>query len=137
MRYRRKRFVAVSPTGKKTVSKKKVVSTNKKSSANARPRLAYRLLNTLDDAVRTLMKRRGDLTAFMIEALETANLNEMPLVDIGMESKAAEVNMFIPVELYQRVHAAAETLSVSLNVIVNSAMARWLRKKGLIEIHAL
>ncbi len=99
-----------------------------------RIRLAYRLLTTLDDALRTLMRRRGELTTFMIEALETADFLKMPLVDINMETKAPEVNMFMPDALYKKIRAAAEKRSVSLNVIVNSAMAQWLSKKGLVDI---
>lgn len=102
-----------------------------------RIRLAYRLLNTLDDALRTLMKRRGELSAYMIDALESADFLKMPLVDITMEAKAPEVNMFMSDELYKKIRAAAEKRDVSLNVIVNSAMAQWLSKKGLVDIRPL
>lgn len=102
-----------------------------------RIRLAYRLLNTLDDALRTMMKRRGELSQYMIEALDSADFNKMPLVDITMEAKAPEVNMFMPDELYKKIRASAEKRDVSLNVIVNSAMAQWLSKKGLVDIRPL
>lgn len=102
-----------------------------------RVRLAYRLLNTLDDALRTLMKRRGELSAYMIEALESADFTKMALVDINIEAKAPEVNMFMPDELYKKIRTAAEKRDVSLNVIVNSAMAVWLSKKGLVDIRPL
>lgn len=102
-----------------------------------RVRLAYRLLNTLDDALRTLMKRRGELSAYMIEALDTGDFGKMPLVDITMEAKAPEVNMFLPGALYKKIRAAGEKRDVSLNVIVNSAMAQWLSKKGLVDLKPL
>ena len=64
----KERFVAVVPAGQKFVRPKKTGG----SMPENRIRLAYRLLTTLDDALRTLMRRRGELTTFMIEALETA-----------------------------------------------------------------
>jgi len=126
----KERLVAVVPAGQKFVRPKKTGG----SMPENRIRLAYRLLTTLDDALRTLMRRRGELTTFMIEALETADFLKMPLVDINMETKAPEVNMFMADALYKKIRAAAEKRSVSLNVIVNSAMAQWLSKKGLVDI---
>ncbi|MBM3815125.1 MAG: hypothetical protein FJW20_26195 [Acidimicrobiia bacterium] len=125
-------FVAVVPAGQKAVIKQKP-----DTAETDRVRLAYRLLNTLDDALRTLMKRRGELSAYMIEALESADFAKMPLVDINLEAKAPEVNMFMPTALYKKIRTGAEKRDVSLNVIVNSAMAQWLAKKGLVDIRPL
>jgi predicted DNA-binding protein (UPF0278 family) len=97
-------------------------------------RLAYRTLFTLDDA---LMKRRGELSMYVLEALDSADFLKMPLVDIILEKKAPEVNMFIPTAVYQKIRTAAEKRDVSLNVIVNSAMAQWLAKRGLVNIRPL
>lgn len=83
------------------------------------------------------MKRRGELSMYVLEALDSADFQKMPLVDINLEIKAPEVNMFMPTELYQKIRAAAEKRDVSLNVIVNSAMAQWLAKRGLVEIRPL
>ena len=129
----KERFVAVVPAGQKMVVRQKPGGVDVEN----RIRLAYRLLNTLDDALRTLMKRRGELSAYMIDALESADFLKMPLVDITMEAKAPEVNMFMSDELYKKIRAAAEKRDVSLNVIVNSAMAQWLSKKGLVDIRPL
>ena len=129
----KERFVAVVPAGQKVVLKQKTGG----SAVENRVRLAYRLLNTLDDALRTLMKRRGELSAYMIEALESADFTKMALVDINIEGKAPEVNMFMPDEVYKKIRTAAEKRDVSLNVIVNSAMAVWLSKKGLVDIRPL
>ena len=129
----KERFVAVVPAGQKVVVKQKTGG----SAVENRVRLAYRLLNTLDDALRTLMKRRGELSAYMIEALESADFTKMALVDINNEAKAPEVNMFMPDDVYKKIRTAAEKRDVSLNVIVNSAMAVWLSKKGLVDIRPL
>jgi hypothetical protein len=127
------KYVAVVPVGQKFVKAKPEPGTKPED----RVRLAYRLLFTLDDALRTLMKRRGELSMYVLEALDSADFQKMPLVDINLEIKAPEVNMFMPTELYQKIRAAAEKRDVSLNVIVNSAMAQWLAKRGLIEIRPL
>jgi hypothetical protein len=95
------------------------------------------MLFTLDDALRTLMKRRGELSMYVLEALDAADFLKMPLVDITLERKAPEVNMFMPTATYQRIRTAAEKRDVSLNVIVNSAMAQWLAKRGLVDIRPL
>ncbi len=127
------KYVAVVPVGQKFVKAKPEPDTKPED----RVRLAYRLLFTLDDALRTLMKRRGELSMYVLEALDSADFQKMPLVDINLEIKAPEVNMFMPTELYQKIRAAAEKRDVSLNVIVNSAMAQWLSKRGLVEIRPL
>lgn len=75
------KYVAVVPVGQKFVKATPESSTK----LDDRVRLAYRLLFTLDDALRTLMKRRGELSMYVLE------------------------------------------------VIVNSAMAQWLAKRGLVE----
>ncbi len=127
------KYVAVVPVGQKFVKAKPESSTK----PGDRVRLAYRLLFTLDDALRTLMKRRGELSMYVLGALDSADFQKMPLVDINLEIKAPEVNMFMPTELYQKIRSAAEKRDVSLNVIVNSAMAQWLSKRGLVEIRPL
>jgi hypothetical protein len=127
------KYVTVVPVGQKFVKAKPESSTKPED----RVRLAYRLLFTLDDALRTLMKRRGELSMYVLEALDSADFQKIPLVDINLEIKAPEVNMFMPTELYQKIRAAAEKRDVSLNVIVNSAMAQWLAKRGLVEIRPL
>lgn len=127
------KYVAVVPVGQKFVKAKPESGTKPED----RVRLAYRLLFTLDDALRTLMKRRGELSMYVLEALDSADFQTMPLVDINLEIKAPEVNMFMPTELYQKIRTAAEKRDVSLNVIVNSAMAQWLAKRGLVEIRPL
>ncbi len=127
------KYVAVVPVGQKFVKAKPESSTKPED----RARLAYRLLFTLDDALRTLMKRRGELSMYVLEALDSADFQKMPLVDINLEIKAPEVNMFMPTELYQKIRSAAEKRDVSLNVIVNSAMAQWLSKRGLVDIRPL
>ena len=126
-------YVAVVPVGQKFKNAKPESSTKPED----RVRLAYRLLFTLDNALRTLMKRRGELSMYVLEALDSADFQKMPLVDINLEIKAPEVNMFMPTELYQKIRAAAEKRDVSLNLIVNSAMAQWLAKRGLVEIRPL
>ena len=127
------KYVAVVRVGQKFVKAKPETGTKPED----RVRLAYRLLFTLDDALRTLMKRRGELSLYVLDALDAADFQKMPLVDINLEIKAPEVNMFMPTELYQKIRAAGKKRDVSLNVIVNSAMAQWLAKRGLVEIRPL
>ena len=45
------------------------------------------------------MKRRGELSMCVLEALDSADFQKMPLVDINLEIKAPEVNLFIPTDL--------------------------------------
>ena len=126
-------FVAVVPVGQKYVKAKPDVNTK----AEDRVRLAYRLLFTLDDALRTLMKRRGELSMYVLEAMDVADFQKMPLVNINLEIKAPEVNMFMPARLDKKIRTAAEKRGVSLNVIVNSAMAQWLAKRGPVDVRPL
>jgi hypothetical protein len=127
------KYVSVLPVGQNFLKAKPESGTKPED----RVRRAYRLLFTLDDALRTLMKRRGELSMYVLEALDSADFQKMPLVDINLEINAPEVNMFMPTELHQKIRSAAEKRDVSLYVIVNSAMAQWLAKRGLVEIRAL
>ena len=54
------------------------------------------------------MKRRGELTMYVLEARESADFTKMPLVDINLEIKAPEVNMFMPTSVYKKIRTAAE-----------------------------
>jgi hypothetical protein len=128
------RYVAVVPAGQKFVPPARPARGEDQAD---RSRLAYRLMLTLDDALRTLMRRRGELSKYMLEALESADLLTIPLVDIRAEAKAPEVNMRLPVELHDKVRAAAEKRGESLNTIVNSAIAQWLAGRRLVDIRPL
>lgn len=127
------RYVTVVPVGQPAPLAGRQTKLDKKD----RSRLAYRLMASLDDALRTLMKRRGEMSRYLIEALDAAPLLEMDLVNIRDEGKAPEVNLYIPAKVHARVKAAAKRRGVSHNTIVNSAMARWLAERGLVGLRTM
>ena len=45
---------------------------------------------------------------YVLEARESADFTKMPLVDINLEIKASEVNMFMPSSVYNKIRSAAE-----------------------------
>lgn len=86
-----------------------------------RVRVADRLLFILDNSLRTLMRRRVELNLYLLEALDSAGFQKVPLVDIHREIKAPELNLSMPIEPHKKIRVAAEKRDASLNIMAKSA----------------
>jgi hypothetical protein len=108
----------------------------KKKAADQRDntlKLAIRLNEGVNDALRTLIRYRGDLSAMAIEALSTIDLESAGLVSVD-EKMVRDTTITIPKALHKKLKKVSETRDTSMNIVVNTALAHWLAGKGALKL---
>jgi hypothetical protein len=95
-------------------------------------KLAVRLDEGINDALRTLIRYRGDLSAMAVEALETVDLSSVAL--ISAERMVRDTTISMPVRLHKGIKKLADQRGTSMNIAVNTALAHWLAAKGAIRL---
>ena len=108
----------------------------KKKAADQRDntlKLAIRLNEGVNDALRTLIRYRGDLSAMAIEALSTVDLESAGLVSVD-EKMVRDTTITIPKALHKKLKKVSETRDTSMNIVVNTALAHWLAGKGALKL---
>ena len=86
----------------------------------------------VNDALRTLIRYRGDLSAMAVEALETVDLSSVAL--ISAERMVRDTTISMPVRLHKGIKKLADERGTSMNIAVNTALAHWLAAKGAIRL---
>ncbi|HYA40494.1 MAG TPA: hypothetical protein VEF34_04290 [Syntrophobacteraceae bacterium] len=98
-------------------------------------KLVIRLLPPLNDRLRTEMRYRGDLSKMIAEAINSVDLQKVRIVDLSWDTRLEAATM---ISLPQKMHAALKALSKAratpMNVLVNTAVAHWLARKGIIGL---
>ena len=110
--------------------------TNEKPVDESRPKtlkLAIRFLTALNTPLRAQTQYRGDLSQMVMEALQQADLMTVPLVDIR-EPKEEETCLMLTPDSLKALKKASRQREVSLNVLVNTAVAHWLSEKKVIKL---
>jgi hypothetical protein len=112
----------------------------KKTAKTARPvakdqpiKLAVRLSEGVNEALRSLIRYRGDLSTMALEALDTAELVRTTLVS-STERMVRDTTISMPRKLHKRLKEIAEDRNTSMNILVNTALAHWLAKKDLLRL---
>jgi len=107
----------------------------KKATAAQEPiiKLAIRLNEGVNEALRTLIRYRGDLSVMAIEALESVDLATVPLVSVD-EKMVRDTTISLPRALHKKLKKIAEDRGSSMNILVNTGLAYWLAKKGSITL---
>jgi hypothetical protein len=108
----------------------------KKKAADQREntlKLAIRLNEGVNDALRTLIRYRGDLSAMAIEALSTVDLESAGLVSVD-EKMVRDTTITIPKAIHKKLKKVSETRDTSMNIVVNTALAHWLAGKGALKL---
>jgi hypothetical protein len=107
----------------------------KKSEPNAEQpiKLAVRLNEGVNDALRNLIRYRGDLSKMAYEALTTIDLTTVDLVSVD-EPMVADTTISMPRTLHKKLKKIADDRDSSMNIVVNSGLAHWLAKKGLLRL---
>ncbi len=108
----------------------------KKKTADQREntlKLAIRLNEGVNEALRTLIRYRGDLSAMAIEALSTVDLESAGLVSVD-EKMVRDTTITIPKALHKKLKKVSETRDTSMNIVVNTALAHWLAGKGALKL---
>lgn len=96
-------------------------------------KLAIRLNEGVNEALRGLIRYRGDLSTMAIEALTTVDLEKAKLISAD-EKMVRDTTITLPKVLHQKVKAVGEARGKSMNIMVSSALAHWLAKKGALKL---
>jgi hypothetical protein len=96
-------------------------------------KLAVRLSEGVNEALRSLIRYRGDLSTMALEALDTVELVRRPLVS-STERMVRDTTISMPRKLHKRLKEIAEDRNTSMNILVNTALAHWLAKKDLLRL---
>ena len=92
--------------------------------------LAIRLNEGINKALRILIRYRGDLSTM---ALEAVDLTRAALVS-AEGRMVRDTTITIPRVLHKELKKIAEDRDSSMNIIVNTALAHWLAKKGSLRV---
>ena len=96
-------------------------------------KLAIRLNEAVNDALRGLIRYRGDLSTMAIEALMSVDLETAKLVS-AEENMVRDTTITLPKALHKKVKKVAEDRGRSMNIMVSTALAHWLAKKGALTV---
>ena len=96
-------------------------------------KLAIRLNEAVNDALRGLIRYRGDLSTMAIEALNSVDLGSAKLVS-AEEKMVRDTTITLPKALHRKVKKVAEDRGKSMNIMVSTALAHWLATKGALKL---
>ena len=96
-------------------------------------KLAIRLNEAVNDALRGLIRYRGDLSTMTIEALNGVALESAKLVS-AEENMVRDTTITLPKALHRRVKKVSEDRGTSMNILVSTALAHWLATKGMLKL---
>jgi hypothetical protein len=109
---------------------------HKKAVAEAKDqtiKLAIRLTEGINEALRALIRYRGDLSTMALEALDAVDLTRVALVSIE-ERMVRDTTITMPRVLHKKVKKIADDRTSSMNILVNTALAHWLARKGALRL---
>ena len=96
-------------------------------------KLAVRFLTGLNGPLRGQTQYRGDLSQIVMDAIKPLDLTKVALVDIR-EPKEEETCLMLAEDTMKALKKAAKDRDVSLNALVNTAVAHWLAEKKAIKL---
>ena len=96
-------------------------------------KLAIRLNEGVNEALRSLIRYRGDLSVMAIEALESVDLATVTLVSVE-EKMVRDTTISLPRPLHKKLKKIADDRDSSMNILVNTGLVYWLSKKGAITL---
>jgi hypothetical protein len=96
-------------------------------------KLAVRLNEGINETLRTLIRYRGDLSTMALEALGAVDLARAALVS-AEERMVRDTTITMPRILHKKLKKIADERDSSMNILVNTALAHWLAKKGFLRL---
>ena len=97
-------------------------------------KLVIRLLPGINEHLRSEMRYRGDLSAMIMEAINSVELRTVRLVDLANDTRLSTTTIAIPPPLHAQLRTIAKSRSASMNEMVNTAVAHWLAGKKIIRL---
>jgi hypothetical protein len=84
-----------------------------------------RFTSSVDESLRRNLRRRGDLSRYVLQSLRRINLRTVALLDLAnAEDKAPMTQVGLPQPVIERVRKIATARGCSLNCLVNSAVQK-------------
>jgi hypothetical protein len=115
-------------------------SASKKSPKRSRPeakeqtiKLAIRLNEGINEALRALIRYRGDLSTMALDALDTVDLTRAALVSAD-QRMVRDTTITMPLLLHRKLKKIADDRGSSMNILVNTALAHWLARRGALRL---
>ena len=107
----------------------------RKASPGELHRLLVRLLGPVNETLRQKAMYRGDLSSMVVKALDSVDLQSVPLVAMkwGQEDFRG-VTIQVPIKTRNKMVAASKKRSVSVNTLINTALVHWLAEQGDVKI---
>lgn len=96
-------------------------------------KLAIRLNETVNETLRSMIRYRGDLSRFAIEALEQIDVRSVPLISTD-EPLVPDTTISLPRSLHKKMRALSKDRSASMNILVSTALGHWLAKQGKLKL---
>ena len=96
-------------------------------------KLAIRLNEAVNESLRDLIRYRGDLSTMANEALTSVDLDKAALVSVE-EKMVRDTTITIPRTLHKKLKKTSTDRETSMNILVNTALAHWLSKKGALKL---
>ena len=97
-------------------------------------KLVIRLLPGINEHLRSEMRYRGDLSAMIIEAVNSVDLKTVRLVDLASDTRLGTTTIALPPSVHAHLKSVAKARSASMNEMVNTAVAHWLASKKVIRL---
>ena len=97
-------------------------------------KLVIRLLPGLSEHLRAEMRYRGDLSKMIVEAINSVDLKSVGIVDLSWKTRLEATMISLPQKMHADLKALSKVRAVSMNVLVNTAVAHWLAGKGIIKL---
>jgi hypothetical protein len=96
-------------------------------------KLAVRLNEGINEALRMLIRYRGDLSTMALEAIDAIDLSRAALVS-AEEKMVRDTTITMPRALHKKLRKIADDRDSSMNILVNTALAHWLAQKGALRL---
>jgi hypothetical protein len=112
----------------KTAGKKRAVQSTEHSI-----KLAIRLNEGINESLRSLIRYRGDLSIMALEALNSTDLVQARVVS-AHEGMVRDTTITLPRSLHKKLREIASERQTSMNILVNTALAHWLARKGELRL---
>src|SRR5690348_13914597 len=124
-----KPIVRLQPSSAAKKAQKKSVPEAKEQTI----KLAIRLNEGINEALRALIRYRGDLSTMALEALDTVDLTRVALVS-GEQPMVRDTTITMPRPLHRKLRKIADDRGSSMNILVNTALAHWLARRGALRL---
>jgi hypothetical protein len=106
-----------------------------KSSSIQLHRFLVRVLAPINETLRQKAMYRGDLSEMVVRALESVDLNSVPLVAMKWgQEELRGLNIQVPAKLRDKMVTASNRRDVSMNTLINTALVHWLAEQGDVAI---